>query len=188
MVYLNQRQQLILDYLQQKGSLLVREAQERFQIPIATVYRDFNLLAQSGLAHKVRGGLRMPLEGSLPGQSERCTHCGGSVSSRLAFTIQLEKGERFIACCAHCGLLLLRRNPEAASALCADFLHGNMVNVRQATFLMESEVQPCCAPSVLCFANPQDALRFQKGFGGRVGSYQEAQEEVARLMALIKSA
>lgn len=188
MIYLNRRQQLILEYLQQKGSLTVREVCDHFHIPIATVYRDIHTLVQAGVATKVRGGLQLAQENSLLSAIGRCAHCGGRVSSRLAFTIQLENGERILACCPHCGLILLRQFPEAASALGADFLYGNMINIRQATFLLESGAQPCCAPSVICFANLEDAQRFQKGFGGRLSTFFEARDEVARLMALAKPA
>ena len=75
-------------------------------------------------------------------------------------------------------------NPKVATALASDYLYGRMVNVRQATFLLGSSVDLCCAPSVLCFASETDARRFQLGFGGQLYTLEQATAQLNTLMAL----
>jgi hypothetical protein len=39
---------------------------------------------------------------------------------------------------------------------------------------MGSLAIPCCTPSILTFELAEQAKQFQEGFGGRIGSIQEA--------------
>ncbi|PQO29710.1 DeoR/GlpR transcriptional regulator [Bremerella cremea] len=59
------RQDHILRLLAETGVLHVDEAVERFASSPATIRRDFNQLAESGLVERVRGGIRMANEGSM---------------------------------------------------------------------------------------------------------------------------
>jgi hypothetical protein len=64
--------------------------------------------------------------------------------------------------------MLLSARPQAVSALAADFLHGRMINVRTATFLVDPDLTVCCTPTVLCFQRRDEAEKFQSGFGGEI--------------------
>lgn len=186
MDYLNDRQRLILDFLRQEGELTAKQIQAKFDIPAATLYRDIHKLVGSGLASRVHGRVFASLaveEGAAP-RGERCLMCGMPTKQRLAFTLEMVSGEQAKTCCAHCGLMVLEHNPGVNAAMTADFLYGSMMNVRMGIYLVDSRVQPCCAPSVLAFRSRADAERFQTGFGGRVYEFAEAIDEVRRLMSL----
>lgn len=184
MVYLNGRQQLILEYLRDAETVTIHELQARFDIPTATLYRDVRAIVDAGLAVKIRGGVTLRPPESKDVSANNCAHCGNPILARSAFPIQLSDQVQIFACCAHCGLLLLDQYPSARSALSADFLYGKMINVRQAAFVLESKVRLCCTPSVLCFGSQEEADDFQKGFGGRVASFKRAIVEVRELMSL----
>jgi hypothetical protein len=49
-----------------------------------------------------------------------------------------------------------------------------MVNVYQAYYLIGSEVNLCCEPTVLCFSSSADAEKFQRGFGGQLFNFSQA--------------
>ena len=159
---------------------------EHFGISVATAYRDTRALAQAGLAIKTSGGVKLapPAETSpeIPGS---CFFCGGAINKRTMFVIQMQDGSQRSACCPHCGMMAL--GPEGLSALASDFLYGRMVNVRQAAFLLGSWVSLCCEPSVLCFANQEEAESFQLGFGGQVYSLEQAIARIKQLALLGQS-
>lgn len=171
-----QRQEQIVQWVQVAGTVSIEEMVERFAVSHMTIHRDLEALQAEGHLQKVRGGatLSRPREPQKPEARQAvCAECGKPVSSRSGWVITSEEGERRHACCAHCGLLSLRHQPGACSALAADFLYGQMVNVFQATFVIGSDVALCCVPSVLCFATREDAERFQTGFRGRVLAFAE---------------
>jgi len=180
---LTNRQERILEWLQTHGTISVGEIGSQFGVSAATAYRDAQALVKSGLALKTSGGVKRlpPATGAVA--EGKCFQCGAPVNGRAPFVIQLQDGSQRRACCPHCGLLALS-NPKVAMALASDYLFGRMVNVRQATFLFGSSVDLCCAPSVLCFASETDARRFQRGFGGRLYTLEQATAQLNALMAL----
>jgi nitrous oxide reductase accessory protein NosL len=70
--------------------------------------------------------------------------------------------------------MLQSQTPDVRQAMTADFLHPHMVSAKQATYVIQSELTVCCAPSVLSFGSQQDAEKFQLGFGGTLASMDEA--------------
>jgi len=169
MISLNERQNRLLEWLKGRPAVSLEEAQAFLGVSTPTVYRDARVLQQAGLARK--NGQRLAY--APPDEEKSCLICHGDVNERSAFTLYLQDGSRRRACCPHCGLMALRRF-EVASALTPDFLYGRMVNVKQAVFLLNCSVGLCCEPPALCFASREDALNFQKGFGGQVGSLEDA--------------
>ena len=133
----------------------------------------------------MHGGVtRVPTTSAHGVHFEACALCGKPVMARTAFTIQAFNGDQLHACCSHCGLLLLSNQPADAQAFTVDFLLGQTVGVRQATFLVKSSVTLCCAPSVLSFASQEDAQHFQQGFGGQAMDAVHAQLHLHKAMAL----
>jgi hypothetical protein len=181
---LTPRQKLILETLQQNQQLSVQDIQEQFRISQPTAYREIRELVEMDLAKRVRGGIRLGPPPPHPPQESACTHCQKPVYPRTAFVIQLESGQQPATCCPHCGLMALTHQDGVQSAMATDYLYGNMVNIRQATFLVDSQVVLCCMPSVLCFANLEDARRFQKGFGGNRMDFKQALEYIRQKMTL----
>lgn len=173
MYALSNRQHDIYELLQAKRSLQVEEIEAGFAISVATAYRDMNALVTAGLAVKTTGGIRLAQPVDTKASDERCFFCGGSIKKRSMFVVQGPDGSQNKACCPHCGLLALDQT-DAQAAFSSDFLYGRLVNARQAFFLIGSRVSLCCEPSVLCFANEEDALGFQAGFGGEVCDLPQA--------------
>ena len=183
MPVLTERQTQLLEWLQTRHSALIEEIEAQFGISSATAYRDSKVLVEAGLALKTNGGIKLPPMSGKPGQAGKCDFCGAIVDERTMFIIQMEDGSRQRACCPHCGLLALQRQ-GAVSALASEFLYGRMINARQAAYLVESSVSPCCEPSVLCFASEDEARRFQLGFGGLLCTLDEARARISAIMNL----
>jgi len=170
-----QRQIAILEWLEAQGSLTIGQLAERFEVSAMTIHRDLDKLAGQGYLRKVRGGALPAIEaGSQTRHGETCAACGKRVPSRTQWVVTTTDGRRWHACCSHCGLLQLQNNPRPQSALSADFLYGRMISVFQAVYVVGSNVMLCCVPSILCFATPDDAHRFQNGFGGEVLDFAAA--------------
>lgn len=169
------RRDKIVAWLAQTGTLSIEQLAQHFGVSTMTIHRDLDRLTAEGLARKVRGGVVAVGDdaGDLPSRA-RCALCGKRAPRRTAWVITAEGADALHACCAHCGLLLLRQATDNRVALATDFLYGRMVNAYQATYVMDSDVGLCCVPSVLCFATRGDAERYSAGFGGRLLTYDEA--------------
>jgi hypothetical protein len=180
---LTDRQQQLYEWLQSQGSISIAEIEARFGVSIPTAYRDIRALVETSLATKTNRGLKLSPPSESIQQEGKCASCGGMINERASFVIQMQDGSQRSACCPHCGLLALSQS-GVVTALASDFLYGRMVNARQAAFLLESSVSLCCEPSVLCFGNTTEAKNFQKGFGGKVCTLDEARALIAELMSL----
>lgn len=168
------RQRRILEWLRESQSLEIEELARRLAVSAMTVHRDLTQLMREHPVVKVHGGAVL-MEAT---HEARCHLCGTLVSQRTAMNLHQTDGQVLSACCPHCGLLLVESVTTPALVLARDFLYGRMVNAQQATFVLESEVVLCCAPSVLCFAAREDAGRFQQGFGGLVLDYAAARVQL----------
>ncbi|MCO6453654.1 MAG: DeoR/GlpR transcriptional regulator [Caldilineales bacterium] len=182
-MFASERRTIILQYIADRGRVQASDLATEFAVSRMTIHRDLEQLADEGLVEKVFGGAVSPRTSAEP-TSVSCMMCGMRVRQRTTFVLQLGDDTQLRACCPHCGLMLLSSRTEATSALAADFLHGRMVNVRSAVFLLGSDLTLCCTPSVLCFQNREDAGRFQAGFGGEIMSLTMAQAHLKNHMAL----
>jgi Fe2+ or Zn2+ uptake regulation protein len=176
---LSPRQREIINLLSQKEYLSAAELQERFEISQATAYREIQSLVEQGYAAKTPGGI---------GQSEqdtgkRCLQCKREAKPSLAFIIETSGGQKSTACCAHCGLMALEHQP-VASAMATDYFYGTIINAAQAWYVLESQVAPCCSPSVLTFASQEDASRFAAAFNGKLADFSQARQHNTNLMRL----
>jgi hypothetical protein len=182
---LTDRQQILYEWLQSQHTTTIEEIGTRLGISPATAYRDARALVEAGLAQKTNRGIRLPTSVEPTRDSKKCAFCGGILNERSAFVFYLKDGTQRNACCPHCGLLALDQL-DVTTALASDFLYGRMVNARQATFLLESTVSLCCEPSVLCFANEEDARLFQIGFGGTIAALDQAAARLKEIMSIQK--
>jgi hypothetical protein len=180
---LTDRQQQLYEWLVASDLLLISDIQDRFNISVSSAYRDIRVLVESSLAKKTKNGIRILPSKSDPQSNELCWHCGGLLNERVSFIIKLRDGSSRSTCCAHCGLMTLKL-PNIQSALTSDFLSGRMINVRQGTYILKSNVSLCCEPSVLSFASKNDASRFQMGFGGLLCDFDQAISQLNNWMEI----
>jgi DNA-binding transcriptional ArsR family regulator len=167
------RREQILSWLRESQTLTIDDLARRLDVSIMTIHRDLDAMVRAGLVHKVHGGVTLPeTKPALYTEVSACKCCNSPVSSRTMFVIQGNDGEQIQTCCPHCGLLHL--GDQQHSALAKDFLYGRMVDARRAVYLVEPDVTLCCVPSVLCFATPDDAIRFQQGFNGTIMTFDQA--------------
>jgi len=165
------RQAQIVEWLTELPFLSFEDLAGRLGVSIMTIHRDVDVLVQTGQATKVHGGVTQPV--AVSQSTSRCAMCRNAVPERTAVVIHLASGRTLEACCPHCGLMLVVHTQNMISALAKDYLYGQMINCRSATYLINSDVSLCCQPSVLCFASQHDAQRFQQGFGGVTMSFDE---------------
>lgn len=160
-----QRQSEIVEWLRAERMVTVRQMARHYAVSGMTIHRDLDALEAAGFVRKVRGAAML----ASPSDGESwpvCAMCGKRVPRRTAWVGTQKDGSRWQACCSHCGLLYLNHLEGAQLLLAADFLYGQMVNVYQAMFVLDSEITLCCVPSVLCFASAHDAECYCRGFGG----------------------
>ena len=168
---LNYRQQQLLDMLHTRLKLSTEEIKRSFSISAATASRDIHALILAGEAVQIGHGIKLAPLSEPVIQERKCFYCGGMVNDRTVFIIQMEDGSQRNACCPHCGLMAIDQ-PGTQNALARDFIYGRMVNANQAIYVLGSTVNLCCEPSVLSFNSQEEALRFQKGFGGKTYSLE----------------
>ncbi|MFL7837826.1 MAG: DeoR family transcriptional regulator [Candidatus Promineifilaceae bacterium] len=174
----SERRDQILQWLKEDQVLRIDDLAERLKVSQMTIHRDLHTLAEMGLLEKVHGGARLPDPQIIT--AEACTVCQMPVKSRMQFVITTEDKTTLLACCPHCGLLLLNNRQDIATALLRDFIYERITNVRQAYYVLDSRISVCCQPSVLAFASKADAAAFQQGFGGQVMNFSEAQDSLSQ--------
>lgn len=175
------REKKILEFLQKQGSASIQELAEAFDVSNMTIHRDLNKMEQAGSIQKKHGGV-MLAEKSSASADHVCVMCKKPASERTVFIVQLESGEQKRACCAHCGLMIQSQSKDAWQSLTPDYLHGHMVSANQAIYVIGSELNICCVPSVLSFGSQKEAEKFQKGFGGNLFTMDEATAHLHGMM------
>ncbi len=179
-----ERRDYILKKLREVGRVQVSELSETLGVSRMTIHRDLDALAEKGLLNKVFGGAVLAEEYRPEDQTGKCVMCGRPVNIHTRVMLSTQSGETIEACCPHCAFLLLETREDIVSGFAVDFIHGKMINIKTATFLVNPNVVVCCTPAVLCFANDEEARRFQIGFQGELASLREAQNLTSQHMSL----
>lgn len=169
----SKREKQILTQVQQKGSVPIKELVETLNVSAMTIHRDLNKLAAEGVVVKSHGQVSLP-QPAPANSADLCAMCGKGVSERTVFILSLKNGEQRKGCCAHCGLMLHEHLRNVWQAMTPDFLRGHMLTANQAFYVVQSELNICCMPSVLSFGLKEDAEKFSKGFGGHIADMQDA--------------
>lgn len=177
-----ERQQQILDWLKKEGALKVSALSSRLGISEMTVYRDIQSLVEEQKVEKTSNGVA--LKTAVSTVADTCSYCFKKADTRLAFQLIKTNNQVEQACCAHCGLLRYRDiADEVAYVIGKDYLTDITFNAKTGTFLMSAEIKlNCCEPQLIPFANSNQAIRFQLGFGGESYPFEEAVERLAKEM------
>lgn len=175
------REKKILELLKAQRSASIQELAEVFDVSNMTIHRDLNKLEQAGVIQKKHGGVTLAEKATSSGEL-LCAMCNKPVSERTMFIVQLESGEKVPACCAHCGLMVQSQSSNVLQSFTVDYLHGYMVSANQAIYLIGSELNICCVPSVLSFGSQQEAEKFQMGFGGSLMNMTEVVHHLHGMM------
>jgi hypothetical protein len=123
------------------------------------------------------------------GQPRRsCAVCQRDECKGMAFRVTLNNGKTIETCCPRCALHYLETNHVRARQMEAtDFATGTWVDATRAVYVSDSDVHPCaaletrrdpqgcclaktydrCLPSLVAFADREQAATFQKVHGGQ---------------------
>ena len=110
---------------------------------------------------------------------KRCILCGMDVLKypHTKYVVRTTEGEEFFACGVQCGLTLhLRFKEKFKSATATDLLSNRSFDAQKGFYVYKSTVITDMAPGFISFGIKANAEKFQKGFGGKVVTYQEALE------------
>ena len=180
------RRRQIVALLQEQGIVLIRNLSERFDVSHMTIHRDLDHLEERGQLRKVRGGavpVTPPGTGPVVAGTNTCEMCGKPAPAHTRVLLNRTDGGQLIACCPHCALMLISgRKAEIASVLVTDLLSGAAGSAQTAFYVVAPDVTICCSPTVLAFSRREDAIRFQKGFGGDLLTYAEAGDFIRRVV------
>lgn len=191
-----ERRKQLLSWLETEGTLSLAELVAKFGVSKMTIHRDLELLETRQVLKRIHGGAarleRAPRDrdGRIELKTEPgpCLICYRPPSQQLLYMITMKNGEQKVACCPHCGISAHLLHPEqVAMALTSDFLSGRLHSAQHSYFVMGSVAAPCCKPSLLTFADEEMARRFQIGFGGTMGRFQDALDYLEKDMCLHES-
>lgn len=172
---MNYRQKLILEKLNQTEIVTIATLAKELAVSKMTIHRDLETLQQAGLIVKQHGKVSATAKLRLDDPT-LCSMCGQKIKERHTFTIIDTEGKKIHLCCPHCGLIAYSRQVNRWQTLATDFIHGHVMTAAQAHYLIDPELTICCSPSVLAFSSHEEALKFQKGFGGRIVNFHLAIE------------
>lgn len=116
---------------------------------------------------------------SRAGEVGRCIVCGMYVSKypHTKYVVTTMEGMEFTTCGVQCGLTLhLRLKEKFKSAMASDLLSHRSFDAQKGFYVYKSTVITDMAPGFISFSTRVNAEKFQKGFGGKVVTYQEALE------------
>ena len=113
------------------------------------------------------------------GEVKRCIVCGMDVSKypHSKYGVRTMEGEESVTCGVQCGLTLhLRLKEKFKSSTATDLLSNRSFDAQKGFYVYKSTVITDMAPGFIAFINRTNAEKFQKGFGGKVVTYQGALE------------
>jgi len=137
--------------------------------------------------------------GRIAGGKPVCEVCKRVIHAETSFRIVRPDGSIEDVCCPRCGLAAVIQNGgHALDAV--DFTSKKRIRAPEALYLEGSDIMECCSttgfrsdegayqemdydrcmPSLLAFARREDAEAVRQKHGGRIISFEEAGQSVAR--------
>jgi DeoR family transcriptional regulator, copper-sensing transcriptional repressor len=177
-----ERQNQILIWLHEEGTLSIADISQRLNVSEMTVYRDIKPLLEKNNITKTSGGVSLATV-STPSPNA-CSYCLKEMNNRHPMQIITTHQQVEQLCCPHCGLLRYKDiENHVSQIICRDFLQNTTISAKVAYFLLDSDFNlNCCQPQVLTFDSLLYAEKFQKGFGGTILQFEQAVEEIPKKM------
>ena len=128
--------------------------------------------------------LALAMAGYAMEMAAKCPLCGMNLAGNenTAYEITYKDGTVVTYCCPHCGLYEhATKKDMVKSARARCFISGEWMEPAQATYVFNSSAVPACAPSWIAFGDKGEAVKFQKGFGGTIYSFEEALTQRAKM-------
>jgi len=139
------------------------------------------------------------LAGKIAGGRPVCEVCKRVIHPETSFKIVRAEGSTQTTCCPRCGLAAVIQNGGRVLEA-VDFSSKKRVGAAEAIYLEGSDIMECCTdtgfradegayremaydrcmPSLLAFARREDADMVRQKHGGRIISFEEARQSVAR--------
>lgn len=116
---------------------------------------------------------------------ERCAMCTTELKGheKTLFTIMTKDKKRMVACCGHCGLFMMYKlKDKAVRAITPDFKTGRLIDAKQAFYVAGNDLVVCCIPSTITFEKKQDAVDFQKQHSGEILTFDDAMNNINKIM------
>jgi len=130
-----------------------------------------------------------------------CSVCQRPLHPSQTFIVLSQNGRERRACCPRCGLRFAIESGQKPSQA-TDFSNGKLIVAETAFYLEGSDLMQCCAsttmragsgmicdmhydrclPSLVAFANLQNARAYQQEHGGRLINLVEARASVVQQM------
>ncbi len=182
----NDRKKKILEILEKKGEVTVKELSNFFSVSEMTIYRDVKVLEKQGLIKRKHGSILLNTSDNVDEKTiKTCPICEKPITRTHPYKIVINGKKTVEACCEHCGLMLHKKyENQEVTAMTYDFITERPVSVLDAYYVVGSSAVPCCSPSVISFISKDDAEKFQKGFGGKVMNFIQAYQEIIDRMSL----
>ncbi|WP_252311277.1 DeoR family transcriptional regulator [Sinobaca sp. H24] len=177
-----ERQQKIMEWLQENKAMKISELSERLHVSEMTIYRDTKPLIEEGRLLKTKNGVMLYEQPAV--LSNHCSYCKKLSDGRLAMTL-IKKDQSIEAlCCAHCAVLRYFDIEDKVDQLIGqDFLTDVTISGKSAVYILSPDLDiHCCEPRVLMLGTRQRAERLQLGFGGEIGNIKEINEAINKKM------
>lgn len=99
-------------------------------------------------------------------------------NENTVYEITFTDGKTIIYGCPHCGLWVhATEKGKVKSARARDFISGEWMDPAKMVFVFNSTAVPACSPSWIAFGEKSEAEKFQKGFGGKIFTFDESLKE-----------
>jgi hypothetical protein len=102
-----------------------------------------------------------------------CAMCGKEASGKTVCIMSVAPGQKAKTCCARCGVQMLKRMGHQKNGSTTCYSTGQRIGLREAYYVVNSDVKTCCTPSVLAFYDLQEAEKFVEAHHGEIKRFKD---------------